>query len=83
MLYILLYFFYILYLFKYLYKVAAKAPPASGANINTQTCLSASPPRNIAGARLLAGFTEVPVKGIPIKCTNTKVNPITIPATLA
>ena len=43
----------------------------------------ASPPTNKAGAILLAGFTDVPVRGIPIKWTNASVRPITIPATLA
>ena len=70
------------YLFRYLNSVAAKAPPTNGDIINTQTCLRASPPRNSAGAKLLAGFTDVPVNGIPIKCTNTKVKPITMPAIL-
>ena len=60
---------------------AANAEPTNGATINTQTCFNASPPKKIAGAKLLAGFTDVPVKGIPIICTNAKVNPITIPAT--
>ena len=54
-------------MFRYSYKYAASAPPISGATINTQTCLIASPIKNIAGAKLLAGFTDVPVKGIPIK----------------
>ena len=55
--------------------------PTKGATINTQTWVRAVPPTNIAGAKLLAGLTLVPVKGIPIMCTNAKVNPITIPAT--
>ena len=48
--------------------------------MNTHTCLIASFPMKIAGAKLLAGFTDVPVSGIPIKCTNVRVSPITIPA---
>ena len=51
--------------------------------MNTQTCSSACPPRNNAGAKLRAGFTEVPVNGIPIMCTKVRVKPITIPATAA
>ena len=51
--------------------------------MNTQTCWSAWPPKNNAGAKLRAGFTEVPVNGIPIICTNAKVKPITIPAIVA
>ena len=31
--------------------------------MNSQTCLMASPPAKIAGARLLAGLTDVPVSG--------------------
>ena len=38
---------------------------------------------NNAGAKLRAGLTEVPVNGIPMMCTNAKVKPITIPATVA
>lgn len=48
--------------------MAASAAPTSGATINTQTWASASPPAKIAGAKLLAGFTELPVKGMPIIC---------------
>ena len=43
---------------------------------------NASPPVNNAGAILLAGFTDVPVNGIPIKCTIVNVNPITSTAKL-
>ena len=57
--------------------------PTIGAKINTQTWFKAWPPRNNAGAKLRAGFTEVPVNGIPIICTNASVKPITIPATVA
>ena len=55
--------------------------PTIGARINTQTCCNACPPRKRAGAKLRAGFTEVPVNGIPMMCTNASVKPITIPAT--
>ena len=59
---------------------AAMAAPTNGARMNTQTCESAAPPSKIAGARLLAGLTDVPVRGIPIICTNVSVRPITMPA---
>ena len=53
-----------------LYTNAANAPPISGATINTQTTLSgpAFPPiaATIAGPKLLAGLTLVPVSPIPI-----------------
>ena len=49
--------------------------------MNSQTCSKASPPCNKAGAKLRAGFTEVPVIPIPNKCTRVSVKPITIPAT--
>ena len=55
--------------------------PTNGAKINTQTWDKAFPPRKIAGDKLLAGLTDVPVRLIPIRCTNVRVNPITIPAT--
>ena len=41
--------------------------PINGAMINSHTCDRASLPSNIAGPKLLAGLTLVPVKGIPIK----------------
>ena len=56
--------------------------PIIGAIINNQTCLSTSPPCKTAGAKLLAGLTLVPVKGIPIKCTKISVIPIIKPAIL-
>ena len=65
---------------KYFHTIAAIAAPTSGPTINTQTWDKASPPTKIAGAKLLAGLTDVPVRGIPIKCTNVNVRPITIPA---
>ena len=66
---------------KNLNKTAAKAEPINGATINTHTWESASPPKKIAGAKLLAGLTDVPVRQIPRICTNASVKPITIPAT--
>ena len=41
----------------------------SGAMMNNHNWLSASPPTNRAGPMLRAGLTEVPVSGIPIRCT--------------
>ena len=41
---------------------AARAPPISGATINTHTFDNASPPAKRAGPRDLAGLTLVPVK---------------------
>ena len=75
------FFNYFSLVFKYLYVKAAILEPINGATINTQTCFKATPPKNKAGAKLLAGFTDVPVKGIPIICTKAKVKPITTPAT--
>ena len=76
---------YFVSLFKNLYANAAIAEPINGATINTQTWAIAlvSPTIAIivAGAKLLAGLTDVPVKLIPIKWTNVRVNPITIPLT--
>jgi hypothetical protein len=34
----------------------------------------------MAGPKLLAGFTEVPVTGIPTRWIKTRLNPIDIPA---
>lgn len=49
-----------------LYNKPAITAPTIGANMNTHTCCNACPPRNNAGAKLLAGLTDVPVKGIPM-----------------
>ena len=38
------------------------------------------PPTTSAGPRLRAGLTDVPVKGMPIRCTAVKVSPIAKPA---
>ncbi len=55
--------------------------------MNTQTCAIGRlfPANSIisAGPKLLAGFTEVPVNGIPKICTSVRVSPITKPATAA
>ena len=67
--------------FKYLYKYPATNAPTIGPTINTHTCFNATPPIITAGAKLLAGLTEVPVNGIPMIWTNARVKPITIPAT--
>ena len=50
---------------KPLNKIPAMTAPTTGARMNTQTCWRACPPRNNAGAKLRAGFTDVPVNGIP------------------
>ena len=55
---------------------AANTPPTSGATINTHTFAKASPPMNSAGPKLLAGFTEVPVKWMPMICTSVREKPI-------
>ena len=46
-----------------LYTYAAKAPPMNGPATNTHTQdKAAGSPHKIAGPKLRAGFTEVPVK---------------------
>ena len=60
--------------------IAARTPPKTGATRNNQSCESASPPANIAGPILLAGFTETPVILIPTICINVKDKPIANPA---
>ena len=55
---------------------------ANGATMNNHTCFNASPPIITAGAKLLAGFTDVPVRGIPRICTKVRVRPIIRPAQL-
>lgn len=66
---------------RYLQTIAAIAPPINGPTINTQTFKSDSPPSKRAGPKERAGFTLVPVKYIPSKCTRVKAPPITRPAT--
>ena len=58
-------------------------PPTSGATMNSQTWLRASPPTMRAGPRLRAGLTEVPVMAMPIRWTITRVKPMTSPAVVA
>ena len=71
----MVYFFFVfLVSFKYLNTNAAIPAPKSGATINSHTCESASPPWITAGAKLLAGLTEVPVNEIPIKWTKIKMH---------
>ena len=48
--------------------------------MNSHTWLSAVPPTISAGPRLRAGFTEVPVIGMPMRCTTVSDSPMTIPA---
>ncbi len=59
---------------------AARIPPTSGATMKSQTWLSAVPPTTSAGPRLRAGFTEVPVSGIPMRWTITRAKPMATPA---
>ncbi len=65
---------------KYRYTTAAKAPPSSGATMKSHTCDSALSPTISAGPRLRAGLTEVPVSGIPIRCTTVSASPMARPA---
>jgi hypothetical protein len=58
-------------------------PPTSGATMNSHTWLSAVPPTMRAGPRLRAGFTDVPVIGIPMRWTTVRVSPITMAAVAA
>ena len=67
-----------------IYTAAATAAPISGATMNTQTSdrgvvfpVKAS---ITAGPSDLAGFTDVPVSGIPKMWTSVSVRPITRPA---
>ena len=55
-------------------------PPIIGATMKSQSCARASPPTNTAGPRLLAGFTDVPVIGMPTRCISTRVKPMATPA---
>ena len=59
---------------------AAISPPTSGATMKSQTWLSAVLPTTRAGPRLRAGLTEVPVSGMPIRCTITSAKPMATPA---
>lgn len=67
-----------------MYTIAAIAAPIRGAAMNSQTCVIGTefPTNELikAGPKLLAGFTDVPVSGIPKICTRVKVKPITRPA---
>ena len=64
-------------------KPAATAPPTSGATMNSHTWLRAVPPTMRAGPRLRAGFTDVPVIGIPMRWTTVRERPMTMPAVAA
>src|SRR5208282_3306211 len=59
---------------------AARSPPIIGATQNSQSWLKAVPSTITAGPRLLAGFTDAPVTGMPTKLTRARLNPIGIPA---
>lgn len=60
--------------------IADSAAPTNGATINSQSCASAWPPSNRAGAILRAGLTEVPVIGMQTIWMRTSVRPIAYPA---
>ena len=64
----------------YLQITAAIIPPIIGAIIKSHNWERLSPPTRAAGPMLLAGFTDVPVIGIPIRWMRTKEKPIDIPA---
>jgi len=55
-------------------------PPINGAAKNNHSCDKADVPTKIAGPKLLAGLTEVPVIGIPIIWMKANEKPIGIPA---
>ena len=59
---------------------AASTPPTKGATMNSHTWCRDVPPTINAGPSARAGFTEVPVIGMPIRCTTVSVRPITRPA---
>ena len=65
---------------RYFQTTAAMSAPMIGATINTHSCARAVPPATSAGPRLRAGFTEVPVIGIPTIWIMARENPIAIPA---
>ena len=57
---------------------AANTPPSKGAAMNTQSCASAVPPSNRAGASERAGLTDVPVSGMQTIWISTSVRPIAV-----
>ena len=59
---------------------AATIAPKIGAIRKSQTWPIASPLTKIAGPKLLAGLTEVPVMGMPTRWMNVRDNPIEMPA---
>ncbi len=48
--------------------------------MNSHTCDSAVPPSNRAGPNERAGLTEVPVSGMPTRCTAVSARPMARPA---
>ncbi len=60
--------------------IPAITAPINGATINIHSCARAAPPTKMAGPRLRAGFTEVPVIGMPTRWTSVRVRPIARPA---
>ncbi len=51
--------------------------------MNSHTWLRAVPPTTRAGPRLRAGFTEVPVIGMPTRWTTVSVSPMAMAAVAA
>ncbi len=48
--------------------------------MNSQGCLSALLPTMISGPSERAGLTEVPVSGMPTRCTQVRATPMASPA---
>ena len=65
---------------RYFQATAAITAPITGATINIQICAMAVPPTMSAGPRLRAGFTDVPVIGMPTIWIMASANPIGMPA---
>ena len=59
---------------------AARKAPIKGAAQKSQSWLKAVPPTMMAGPKLLAGFTDVPVTGMPTRWIRTRLSPMGMPA---
>ena len=74
----------VVYFLKIFQTRAARMPPMMGATQNTQSWLSAVVLSKMAvmsaGPKLLAGFTDVPVRGMPTRWTRVSVKPMAMPA---
>jgi len=74
----------VVYFLKIFQTSAAMMPPMIGATMNTHSWLSAvvlsKMPSMSAGPKLLAGFTDVPVMGMPTRWTRVSVKPMAMPA---